>query len=226
MTRVHALCVLLLLDLISGICVGFDVCHNLIQVEHDFDKNKKVTACRYDVLKLDPSGVMIRETVSTPVNTTLCHELRTADTCSADGELVTCHHVPEWERHPHGTFIPPTGCTFSQNLQCQLETICPTEVEQSGTIAVSKTTEKTMTTTETHRRQFVKTIENPVKVEATTAENKETTTEQEEITQHIFIHVQKYVTEKPHSGATVISVNSLVTILSVVMNILFLTMKL
>lgn len=80
-----------------------------------------------------------------------------------------------------------------------------------------------MTTTETHRRQFVKTIENPVKVEATTAEN---TTEQEEITQHIFIHVQKYVTEKPHSGATVISVNSLVTILSVVMNILFLTMKL
>lgn len=83
-----------------------------------------------------------------------------------------------------------------------------------------------MTTTETHRRQFVKTIENPVKVEATTAENKETTTEQEEITQHIFIHVQKYVTEKPHSGAIVISVNSLVTILSVVMNILFLTMKL
>lgn len=85
-----------------------------------------------------------------------------------------------------------------------------------------------MTTTETHRRQFVKTIENPVKVEATTAENKETTTEQEEITQHIFLHVQKYVTEKPHSGATVtvISVNSLVTILSVVMNILFLTMKL
>lgn len=83
-----------------------------------------------------------------------------------------------------------------------------------------------MTTTETHRRQFVKTIENPVKVEATTAENKETTTEQEEITQHIFIHVQKYVTEKPQSGATVISVNSLVTILSVVMNILFLTMKL
>lgn len=83
-----------------------------------------------------------------------------------------------------------------------------------------------MTTTETHRRQFVKTIENPVKVEATTAENKETTTEQEEITQHIFIHVQKDVTEKPHSGATVISVNSLVTILSVVMNILFLTMKL
>lgn len=83
-----------------------------------------------------------------------------------------------------------------------------------------------MTTTETHRRQFVKTIENPVKVEATTAENKETTTEQEEITQHIFIHVQKYATEKPHSGATVISVNSLVTILSVVMNILFLTMKL
>lgn len=80
-----------------------------------------------------------------------------------------------------------------------------------------------MTTTD---RQFVKTIENPVKVEATTAENKETTTEQEEITQHIFIHVQKYVTEKPHSGATVISVNSLVTILSVVMNILFLTMKL
>lgn len=41
MTRVHALCVLLLLDLISGICVGFDVCHILIQVEHDFDKNKK-----------------------------------------------------------------------------------------------------------------------------------------------------------------------------------------
>lgn len=83
-----------------------------------------------------------------------------------------------------------------------------------------------MTTTETHRRQFVKTIENPVKVEATTAENNETTTEQEEITQHIFIRVQKHVTEKPHSGATVISVNSLVTILSVVMNILFLTMKL
>lgn len=83
-----------------------------------------------------------------------------------------------------------------------------------------------MTTTETHRRQFVKTIENPVKVEATTVENKETTTEQEEITQHIFIRVQEYVTEKPHSGATVISVNSLVTILSVVMNILFLTMKL
>lgn len=83
-----------------------------------------------------------------------------------------------------------------------------------------------MTTTETHRRQFVKTVKNPVKVEATTAENKETTTEQEEITQHIFIHVQKYVTEKPHSGVTVISVNSLVTILSVVMNILFLTMKL
>lgn len=89
-----------------------------------------------------------------------------------------------------------------------------------------------MTTTETHRRQFVKTIENPVKVEATTAENKETTTEQEEITQHIFIHMQKYVTEKPHSGATVISVNSLVisvnslvTILSVVMNILFLTIN-
>lgn len=83
-----------------------------------------------------------------------------------------------------------------------------------------------MTTTETHRRQFVKTIENPVKVEATTAENKETTTEQEEITQHIFIRVQKHGTEKPHSGATVISVNSLVTILSAVMNILFLTMKL
>lgn len=83
-----------------------------------------------------------------------------------------------------------------------------------------------MTTTETHRRQFVKTIENPVKVEATTAENKETTTEQEEITQHIFFRVQKHVTEKPHSGATVISVNSLVTILSAVMNILFLTMKL
>lgn len=83
-----------------------------------------------------------------------------------------------------------------------------------------------MTTTETHRRQFVKTVKNPVKVEATTAENKETTTEQEEITQHIFRHVQKYVTEKPHSRATVISVNSLVTILSVVMNILFLTMKL
>lgn len=135
-------------------------------------------------------------------------------------------HVPEWERHPHGTFVPPLGCTFSQNLQCQLETICPTEVEKSGTIPVSKTTEKTMTTTETHKRQFEKTVENPVKVETTTADYKVTTTEQEEITQHIFIHVPKYVTETTHSGATVISVNSFVTILSVVMNIFFFSMKL
>lgn len=83
-----------------------------------------------------------------------------------------------------------------------------------------------MTTTETHKRQFVKTDKNPVQVETTTADNKEATTEQEEITQHIFIHVPKYVTENPHSGATVISVNSFVTILSVVMNIVFFSMKL
>lgn len=95
-----------------------------------------------------------------------------------------------------------------------------------------------MTTTETHKRQIVKTDENPVQVETTTADNKEATTEttpadnkeatteQEEITQHIFIHVPKYVTENPHSGATVISVNSFVTILSVVMNNVFFSMKL
>lgn len=83
-----------------------------------------------------------------------------------------------------------------------------------------------MTTTETHKRQFVKSDENPVQVETTTADNKEATTEQEEITQHIFIHVPKYVTENPHSGATVISVNSFVTILSVVMINVFFSMKL
>lgn len=226
MTWVHVLCSLLLLDLISEICVGFDVCHNLIQVEHEHDKNKKVTACLYEILKLDPSGVMIREAVSTPVNTTLCHELRTADTCTPEGDLVTCHHVPEWERHPDGTFVPPLGCTFSQNIRCQLETICSTEVEKSGTVPVSMTTEKTMAKTETYRRQFVKTVENPVKVETTTANNIETTTEQEEITQHIFIHVPKYATEKPRSGAIAISVNSFVTVLSVIMNIVSFIMSL
>lgn len=51
MTRVHVLCALLLLDLIPEICVGFDVCHNLIQVEHDYDKNEKGNAIYLMLIK-------------------------------------------------------------------------------------------------------------------------------------------------------------------------------
>lgn len=49
-----------------------------------------VVACRYQILKWDQAGVFIREMVRTPVNRTLCHDLRTADTCHPDGSLVTC----------------------------------------------------------------------------------------------------------------------------------------
>ncbi|XP_061183475.1 uncharacterized protein LOC133191754 [Saccostrea echinata] len=132
-----------LLDFLADFCVGFDVCNTLIQVEHDRDENNKVLACRYEILKYDPSGVFIRETVSTPVNQTLCHELRSADTCKSDGTLVTCHHVPEWERYPVHTFLPPAGCTFSQNVQCELETICPSVTEKPATVTFSQTTETT-----------------------------------------------------------------------------------
>nr|XP_022344760.1 uncharacterized protein LOC111137557 [Crassostrea virginica]XP_022344761.1 uncharacterized protein LOC111137557 [Crassostrea virginica]XP_022344762.1 uncharacterized protein LOC111137557 [Crassostrea virginica] len=229
MTRLHVQSLVLRLSLVLMVvfefCVGFDVCNNLIQVEHDLDGANQVVACRYQILKWDQAGVFIREMVRTPVNRTLCHDLRTADTCHPDGSLVTCHHVPEWERHPEGTFLPPKGCAFSQNVQCQLETICPSETD----IATTKSTESEMSTIKpvsklpslTAKVRVSKDNQVTVTDETTPVTTIGSTPEQEEITQHIIIHVRRPAPENKHSAATSSALSSLTLALSFVFSIIF-----
>lgn len=202
-----------LLGFWADFCVAFDVCNTLIQVEHDRDKNNQVLACRYQILKHEPSGVFLRETVSTPVNQTLCHELRNADTCRADGTLVTCHHVPEWERYPVGTFLPPVGCTFSQNLQCELETICPSVTEKQATDTLSKTTVPPRE--DTYKDIISTPFKVTVKVDISTPYTGDVTTKRRGSSQN------RVATEAPPSTGNFTHVSVYILFLSLLMNIIY-----
>lgn len=134
-------------------------------------------------------------------------------------------HVPEWERHPEGTFLPPKGCAFSQNVQCQLETICPLETD----IATTKSTESEMSTIKpvsklpslTAKVRVSKDNQVTVADETTPVTTIGSTPEQEEITQHIIIHVRRPAPENKHSAATSSALSSLTLALSFVFSIIF-----
>ena len=134
-------------------------------------------------------------------------------------------HVPEWERHPEGTFLPPKGCAFSQNVQCQLETICPSETD----IATTKSTESEISTIKpvsklpslTAKVRVSKDNQVTVTDETTPVTTIGSTPEQEEITQHIIIHVRRPAPENKHSAATSSALSSLTLALSFVFSIIF-----
>ncbi|XP_062598844.1 uncharacterized protein LOC134260292 [Saccostrea cucullata] len=193
-----------LLGFLSDFCVAFDVCNTLIQVEHDRDENNQVLACRYQILKYDPSGVFLRETVSTPVNQTLCHVVT---------QTLSTYHVPEWERYPVGTFLPPVGCTFSQNLQCELETICPSMTEKQATDTLSKTTVPPQE--DTYKDIISTPFKVTVKVDISTPYTGDVTTKRRGSSQN------RVATEAPPSTGNFTHVSVYILFLSLLMNIIY-----